>query len=111
MGRTLQIPTQHPAFEGHFPDAPLLPGVVLLDEILRLLEIQGQDGQPLSCTISSAKFLHPIRPGETLTLEHESLANGAIRFTILGAGRPVASGTLIPRHAAHEPLDHGHQTG
>jgi 3-hydroxymyristoyl/3-hydroxydecanoyl-(acyl carrier protein) dehydratase len=109
MGNTLQIPTEHPAFEGHFPDAPLLPGVVLLDEMLRVLEESAGASQRV--TISSAKFLHPVRPGETLTLEHESLANGTIRFTIRSAGRPVASGTLVPRLAVHEPDDHGHQTG
>ena len=35
---TVLVPPQHPAFDGHFPDAPLLPGVVLLDEMLRVVE-------------------------------------------------------------------------
>jgi 3-hydroxyacyl-[acyl-carrier-protein] dehydratase len=106
---TLVIPGQHPAFSGHFPGAPLLPGVVLLDE---MLQVVAQDGSPrMSWTIATAKFLHPVRPGETLTLEYEPpLPNGAIRFAIRSAGRPVASGTLVPRPAAHEP-DHGHETG
>jgi 3-hydroxyacyl-[acyl-carrier-protein] dehydratase len=110
MDSTLHIPTEHPAFEGHFPGAPLLPGVVLLDEILRALEapVHAKDGR--GWIISTAKFLQPVRPGETLTLEHESLPSGAVRFTIRSAGRPVATGTLTPRPAAHEP-DHGHETG
>ena len=103
---TLHVPTQHPAFGGHFPGAPLLPGVVLLDEMLQAVP-------PASgWSIATAKFLHPVRPGETLTLEHEPpLANGAVRFTIRSAGQPVASGTLIPRPATPESLHHGHQTG
>jgi 3-hydroxyacyl-[acyl-carrier-protein] dehydratase len=117
---TLVIPGQHPAFSGHFPGAPLLPAVVLLDEMLQV--VQGahqsaghagvQDRAPrMSWTVATAKFLHPVRPGETLTLEYEPpLPNGAIRFAIRSAGRPVASGTLVPRPAAHEP-DHGHETG
>jgi 3-hydroxyacyl-[acyl-carrier-protein] dehydratase len=118
---TLLISAQHPAFSGHFPGAPLLPGVVLLDEILRAVEdgrsggqpIMGQPemGQPIpGWTLSTAKFLHPVRPGETLTLEHEPLANGAIRFTIRSAGRTVATGTLVPRLEASEAGD-GHQAG
>src|SRR5579884_4085617 len=105
MGRTVHISTEHPAFQGHFPGAPLLPGVVMLDELLSTLEVDA-----LGWTIASAKFLQPVRPGETLTLEHESLASGAIRFTIRSGGRPVATGTLVPPVASHEPYD-GHQTG
>ena len=105
---TVVIPAQHPAFSGHFPGAPLLPGVVLLDEMLQVLG-GTQDGAP-TWSIATAKFLHPVRPGETLTLEYEPpLPNGAIRFAIRSAGRPVASGTLVPRPAANEP-DHGHET-
>jgi 3-hydroxyacyl-[acyl-carrier-protein] dehydratase len=100
---TLHIPVEHPAFEGHFPGAPLLPGVVLLDEILRAVPSDHW-------TIASAKFLQPVRPGETLRLECESLASGAVRFMIRSGGRAVASGTLVPNAAAREP-DHGHQTG
>ncbi len=98
---TLQIPVQHPAFDGHFPGTPLLPGVVLLDEMLQVLLRTG----PLrgDWTISSAKFLHPVRPGETLTFEHERLANGTVRFTIRSAERPVANGMLVPSAATAEP--------
>ena len=109
---TLVIPEQHPAFSGHFPGAPLLPGVVLLDEMLQLVQRDPVgSSSAVGWSIAAAKFLHPVRPGETLTLEYEPpLPNGAIRFTVRSAGRPVASGTLVPRPAAHDP-DHGHQTG
>ena len=109
---TLHVPAQHPAFGGHFPGAPLLPGVVLLDEMLQAVGSAGG-----GWSIATAKFLHPVRPGETLTLEHEPpLANGAVRFTIrsaaAGAGQPVATGTLIPRpSSSREPEPHGHRAG
>jgi 3-hydroxymyristoyl/3-hydroxydecanoyl-(acyl carrier protein) dehydratase len=101
---SLHISAQHPAFEGHFPGTPLLPGVLLLDEVLHtVLESAGSSAgnrPELRWTISTAKFLRPVRPGETLILEHEALANGSIRFTFRGAGQPVASGTLAPVSAA-----------
>lgn len=104
---TLVISPQHPAFDGHFPGAPLLPGVVLLDEMLRVLEAGA------GWTLSSAKFLHPVRPGETLTLEHQTLGNGSIRFSIrsaAGESTLIASGTLMPKLPTREH-DHGHQAG
>jgi 3-hydroxyacyl-[acyl-carrier-protein] dehydratase len=115
---TVLVPPQHPAFNGHFPGAPLLPGVVLLDEMLRAVEAERPDGRALASasaatagwTIATAKFLRPVRPGETLTLEHEPLTNGALRFAIRSAGRVVATGTLVPRHEATE-ADDGHQAG
>lgn len=104
---TLVISPQHPAFDGHFPGAPLLPGVVLLDEMLRVLEADG------GWTLSSAKFLHPVRPGEILTFEHQTLGNGSIRFSIRSAtteGTLVASGTLLPKLPTRENGD-GHEAG
>jgi len=113
---TVLVPPQHPAFDGHFPGAPLLPGVVLLDEMLRVVEDQRpQGGAPLTAgeagwTIATAKFLQPVRPGDALTLEHEALTNGAIRFAIRSAGRAVATGTLVPRLEV-TGADNGHQAG
>ncbi len=92
---TLRISAEHPAFAGHFPGAPVLPGVVLLDEMVRALEDEAAQGAR-RWRIGAAKFLKPVRPGETLTLEHEPLPNGSIRFSVLNAGQPVAHGLLVP---------------
>jgi len=42
-------------------------------------------------------------PGETLLVEHETLANGSVRFYISSAGAAVAEGTLLPASAEEEP--------
>ncbi len=104
----LHISAEHPAFEGHFPGMPLLPGVLLLDEVLHAVLESGASatGTPVRWSIPTAKFLRPVRPGETLILEHEPLANGSIRFTLRGAGQPVASGTLVPVSAAESNYGH-----
>jgi predicted LPLAT superfamily acyltransferase len=91
---TLKIEAGHPALTGHFPGVPVLPGVVLLDEILRAVEQTGGGG--VRWTVGAAKFLKPVRPGETLTLECEPLPNGSMRFAFSSAGRPVANGVLRP---------------
>ena len=91
---TLIIAADHPALAGHFPGVPILPGVLLLDEALRAVE-QHEAG-PARWRIGRAKFLKPVRPGETLLLEHERLPNGSVHFAISSAGRPVAEGSLLP---------------
>ena len=93
MQSTLNIAADHPAFAGHFPAFPLLPGAILLDEMLRAIELaRGIDLK--SWRISSAKFLDAVRPRDTLVLEHVAAAPGLIHFTIRVADRKVASGVL-----------------
>ena len=91
----LPIPADHPAYPGHFPGQPVLPGVVLLDATLQALERAGRT-EVGAWEINSAKFQSAVRPGEQLTLQHERLPNGSIRFAIRTADRAVASGTLVP---------------
>ncbi|HEY1892046.1 MAG TPA: hypothetical protein VGG63_16705 [Steroidobacteraceae bacterium] len=91
----LPIAAAHPAFDGHFPGAPVLPGVVLLDEAVRALELEA-GGESRCWRVAAVKFLRAVLPGEALTLERERLAGGAVRFTVRSAGQAVATGTLSP---------------
>jgi 3-hydroxymyristoyl/3-hydroxydecanoyl-(acyl carrier protein) dehydratase len=91
----LPIAAGHPAFTGHFPGAPVLPGVVLLDETIRAIELAA-GGEPRCWRIASVKFLKAVGPGEPLVLEQERLADGTVRFRISSAGQAVASGALAP---------------
>ncbi len=93
MQTTLRIAADHPSFAGHFPAFPVLPGAVLLDEMLQAME-QARGIDLKSWRISSAKFLDAVRPGDSLILEHEVCAPGSIRFTIRVDDRKVAGGTL-----------------
>lgn len=89
----LTIPVDHPAYAGHFPGQPILPGVVLLDAALHALAtLQGlaaAGGQ-----IKSAKFLSPVLPGEALTLHYSASSGSGFRFDIRCGTREVASGTV-----------------
>lgn len=91
------VPVDHPAFAGHFPGTPILPGVVLLDMALHaMVTSSGLD----ACEISAVKFLSPVLPGDKLEIRHNSAAGGAIRFDILAGMRKIASGSIVPRSPA-----------
>ena len=92
----LPIARDHPAFEGHFPGRPILPGVALLGEVFAALA-RNAAFDPLAFTLSSAKFLRPVPPGEPLVLRWVSTPGGAIRFEVHGEAGPVASGAVAPR--------------
>jgi 3-hydroxymyristoyl/3-hydroxydecanoyl-(acyl carrier protein) dehydratase len=88
----------HPVAAGHFPGNPIIPGALLLDEILCVLG--GPAGGPL--VIKSAKFFRPLRPGETVRVEWRDLAGGVQKFEcrLSGADALVAVGTIETGDAA-----------
>jgi 3-hydroxymyristoyl/3-hydroxydecanoyl-(acyl carrier protein) dehydratase len=87
------VPDNHPAFAGHFPGRPIVPGVVLLDRAIQAIG-QSLGGAAAPCSIANAKFLSPVGPGATLEFSWEVATNRSIRFAIARDGMAVASGTL-----------------
>jgi 3-hydroxyacyl-[acyl-carrier-protein] dehydratase len=108
--RTFTVPADHPAFAGHFPGMPVLPGAALLDAVLHVLE-EDLAFNPLQWQITTAKFLEPVRPGDVLVVEHSADAD-VIRFAIRVAkpgvpqphvgDRTAVAGTLARSHSPHE---------
>jgi 3-hydroxymyristoyl/3-hydroxydecanoyl-(acyl carrier protein) dehydratase len=96
MESALPIAVDHPAYAGHFPGHPILPGVVLLSEVMHAVGTATGRG-PAQWTLANAKFLQPVTPGTALTLVHSQAADGALRFEVRSDAGLVASGTLSPR--------------
>ena len=86
MKRILEIAKDHPAYEGHFPGRPLLPGVVLIAEAMAALDAR-------EWTVVSAKFLSPVEPGMPLAIE-STMKESTIDFEIASPRGVVATGTL-----------------
>jgi 3-hydroxymyristoyl/3-hydroxydecanoyl-(acyl carrier protein) dehydratase len=95
-GIPLAIAVDHPAFAGHFPGTPVVPGVVLLDEAMFVLKAATGLAHH---RIAWAKFLHPVRPGQALLVRHDIAANGTIRFEITAGAAKVVTGSLSPAAA------------
>ena len=62
------VPADHPAFAGHFPSRPIVPGVVLLDHAIVLAgQLLGRPHEG-GWQVAQAKFFVPVGPAQvTLT--------------------------------------------
>ncbi|HTH94591.1 MAG TPA: hypothetical protein VL550_05105 [Rhodocyclaceae bacterium] len=99
------VPLDHPVFPGHFPERPIVPGVLLLDEAIRCTE-KWRQIPAAPWQVREAKFLSPVAPGENLSIQLTNTSRGSIEFRIAtvasttAAQRTVASGMLTPAHPA-----------
>jgi 3-hydroxyacyl-[acyl-carrier-protein] dehydratase len=93
MHSAIEIAADHPAFAGHFPQFPVLPGAILLDEMLQsIVSARGID--LTHWHIAAVKFLDTVRPRDRLALEHDAAGDGTIRFTMSVERHKVVSGIL-----------------
>jgi 3-hydroxyacyl-[acyl-carrier-protein] dehydratase len=101
MRSAIVLAADHPAFAGHFPQFPVLPGAVLLDEMLEA--IAGVRGIDLTqWHVAAVKFLDTVHPCDRLVMEHDA-TDESIRFTMSVEDRKVASGTLSRLKRAMTP--------
>jgi beta-hydroxyacyl-ACP dehydratase FabZ len=79
-----QVTINEHFFAGHFPNAPVMPGVLQIEAlaqvgaILALREFENREEKiPFFSGIESARFRRPVVPGDTLMLEVTALRVGS----------------------------------
>lgn len=65
-------------FQGHFPDAPIMPGVLILEALAQaggvLVHLKTDQSKiAVLLNVNNAKFRHPVKPGDVLTLRCEGI--------------------------------------
>jgi len=67
-------------FKGHFPDYPVVPGVILVETMaqsggagLRKLGVLGEDSLFFFASVDKVKFRRQVRPGDEVRSEIENL--------------------------------------
>jgi len=71
------VTVNEPFFQGHFPDHPIMPGVLIIEAlaqtagVLALKREENRGKLAYFASINNAKFRKPVFPGDTLMLEIE----------------------------------------
>jgi len=94
------VTANEPFFQGHFPDFPVMPGVLIVEAmaqaagVLVLKSIPDRDKKlVLLVAIESAKFRKPVVPGDQLRLEMSVIKRKASVAKM--AGRATVDGVLV----------------
>lgn len=87
------VSANEPFFQGHFPEYPVMPGVLIVEAIAQvgavtLLSLEEYTGQiALFAGINNVRFKRQVKPGDTLKLE---VVLGQLRRNI-GTGTGIAT--------------------
>ena len=98
------VSVNEPYFAGHFPDAPIMPGVLVIEACAQLcsitMESQGTEDDKIYVLLKREefKFLRPVIPGDCLEIEvrKESGGAGLVKFNakVTVDGKVKAKGIL-----------------
>ena len=98
------VSVNEPYFAGHFPDAPIMPGVLVIEACAQLcsitMESQGTEDDKIYVLLKCEefKFLRPVVPGDCLEIEvrKESGGAGLVKFNakVMVDGKVKAKGIL-----------------
>jgi len=88
-------------FQGHYPDYPLVPGVILCESamqagaVLLTAQIEEGNGAPVATRLNDVKFKRMVRPGDTI--EHEVTLNERVGDAFFLTARSRVEGKLTLR--------------
>ena len=101
------VSINEPVFNGHFPELPIFPGVMILEALAQatgILGFKSTDGRAenemyLFASIDKAKFKKPVVPGDTMHLHVEFLKERRGMWKFYGEakveGKVVCSAELM----------------
>lgn len=86
------IPADHHCLPGHFPGQPVVPGVVVLDEVLALA--RAAYGERPLARLPQLKFAAPLLPDQRAEVSFEP-REARLRFRVTRGDELIASGELV----------------
>ena len=76
----IQVPATSPWFDGHFPGAPVLPGLAQISMVFDVIR-EASDGELRVLSVSRVRFKRIIRPADRLTVIAAPLKKEANAFS------------------------------
>lgn len=74
------VTVSEPFFQGHFPDYPVMPGVLVIEALVQLSTLlshaSGQGAPGTIRSIDAVRFKRQVVPGDRLLLETQMLGEG-----------------------------------
>ena len=105
----VRVPPDSPWFDGHFPEAPLLPGVAQLGMVHDILIRTLKEQRPVT-QVSRVRFKQMIRPDQPLVLTVKIGAEDASHsFRITGDEGLICSGQM--KLGAQKGIPHPQKNG
>jgi len=100
------VTVNEPFFAGHFPDYPVMPGVLIIEAMAQVAGVLVLSGIPdrknklvLLAGVDGAKFRKPVRPGDQLRMEMKVLRSRATMAKVSGTatvdGMVVAEAEIL----------------
>ena len=86
------ISSMHPCLEGHFPNNPIVPGVVIIDEIMQQVCINEPTIKITN--IPSVKFLKPLKADTVVNVTVSEKNSGLYQFSCHIKEDLIVSGQL-----------------
>lgn len=105
----MKISPGHASLAGHFPSNPIVPGVVLLDEVTDVLAHHVGAGLRIT-GMPTLKFLAPLLPGEDFRIDVVINKPGRASFEVVAGARKILTGSAT-YEAAQEPAPLPADTG
>jgi 3-hydroxyacyl-[acyl-carrier-protein] dehydratase len=101
------VSVNEPYFQGHFPEYPVMPGVLVIEALVQLsLLLSKASGQGLPATIASidsVRFKRQIIPGDLLMLNTTMLGDGRFAVVATVNGETAAEAKVVMSGPAAPP--------
>lgn len=92
MNYSFTIPATHPSLKGHFPNNPIVPGVVILDEVINIIKTLKPNF--VVNAISMVKFIQPLLAEQLVSVEIKEKSDISISFNCLHNEIKIVTGRL-----------------